>query len=179
MIQADQLPFGIEIETIAPASAVAHDGLRIGCFRRGIQVPYLPPGWTAECDGSICATDGGHACRPLARHVRVDHGRLQALVAQQHLNRPQVNSALHQVRRKAMPKGVTMDGLAQPCGAPGLCHGPLERGRVDRMATQPDRPRVARQLPRGKYELPAQLLCCSRVLPLQGVGQFDPRHAAR
>jgi hypothetical protein len=62
MIQADQLTFGIEIETIAPASAVAHDGLRIGSYRRGIQVPYLPPGWTAECDGSIRPTDGGHAC---------------------------------------------------------------------------------------------------------------------
>jgi hypothetical protein len=62
MIEANQLTFGVEIETIAPASAVAHDGLRIGSYRHGIQVPYLPPGWTAERDGSIRAIDGGHTC---------------------------------------------------------------------------------------------------------------------
>jgi hypothetical protein len=61
MIGANQLTFGVEIETIAPASAVAESGLRIGSYRRGIQVPYLPQGWTSECDGSIRA-EGGHAC---------------------------------------------------------------------------------------------------------------------
>jgi hypothetical protein len=62
MIEANQLTFGVEIETIAPASAVAVGGLRIGSYRHGIQVPYLPPGWTAERDGSISGLEGGHAC---------------------------------------------------------------------------------------------------------------------
>lgn len=60
-LNADQLTFGIEIETIAPETALA-DGLRIGAYRRGVQVPYLPTGWKAESDGSINASGGGRPC---------------------------------------------------------------------------------------------------------------------
>jgi hypothetical protein len=52
-MNAHEFTFGIEIETIAPDSAVRDHGLRIGGYRRGIQVPYLPTGWKAEADGSI------------------------------------------------------------------------------------------------------------------------------
>ena len=52
-MNANDLTFGVEIETIAPDSAVRNDGLRIGSYKHGIQVPYLPAGWTAEADGSI------------------------------------------------------------------------------------------------------------------------------
>ena len=55
-MNANEMTFGIEIETIAPDSAVQNDGLRIGPYRRGIQVPYLPAGWKAEADGSIDST---------------------------------------------------------------------------------------------------------------------------
>jgi hypothetical protein len=41
-MNANELTFGIEIETIAPDSAVTSDGLRIGAYHHGIQVPYLP-----------------------------------------------------------------------------------------------------------------------------------------
>lgn len=58
---ASELTFGVEIETVAPDAAITNDGLRIGAYRNGIQVPYLPQGWTAERDGSI-QQDGGHAC---------------------------------------------------------------------------------------------------------------------
>jgi DNA repair protein RadD len=39
-MNANEMTFGIEIETIAPETAVQNDGLRIGPYRRGIQVPY-------------------------------------------------------------------------------------------------------------------------------------------
>jgi len=61
-MNASEMTFGIEIETIAPASAVANEGLRIGAYRRGIQVPYLPEGWKAERDGSIHGGRAGHPC---------------------------------------------------------------------------------------------------------------------
>jgi len=61
-MNANDLTFGVEIETIAPDSAVRNDGLRIGPYKRGIQVPYLPQGWTAEQDGSIDNGHGGHKC---------------------------------------------------------------------------------------------------------------------
>ena len=51
-MHANQLTFGIEIETIATPRAI-EAGLRIGPYGRGIQVPYLPEGWTACRDGSI------------------------------------------------------------------------------------------------------------------------------
>ena len=54
------LNFGVEIETIAPDAAVCNDGLRIGPYHHGIQVPYLPTGWTAETDASINNGHGGH-----------------------------------------------------------------------------------------------------------------------
>lgn len=40
-MNANELTFGIEIETIAPTSALVNDGLRIGPYKHGIQVPYL------------------------------------------------------------------------------------------------------------------------------------------
>src|SRR4051812_30421419 len=49
-MNASEMTFGIEIETIAPDTAVQQDGLRIGPYHRGIQVPYLPVGWKAEHD---------------------------------------------------------------------------------------------------------------------------------
>lgn len=61
-MNARQMTFGIEIETIAPDSAVRNDGLRIGAYHHGIQVPYLPEGWKAERDGSIDNRRGGHGC---------------------------------------------------------------------------------------------------------------------
>jgi hypothetical protein len=61
-MHANDLTFGIEIEAIAPDSTVENDGLRIGPYRHGIQVPYLPVGWTAEADSSIDNSAGGHKC---------------------------------------------------------------------------------------------------------------------
>lgn len=57
-MNAAELTFGIEIETIAPQSAIDNDGLRIGPYKDGRQVPYLPAGWKAERDGSIDARRG-------------------------------------------------------------------------------------------------------------------------
>jgi hypothetical protein len=61
-MNANELTFGIEIETIASNSAVRNERLRIGQYKHGIQVPYLPEGWKAEADGSINNSNGGHKC---------------------------------------------------------------------------------------------------------------------
>jgi len=77
-MNAQDLTFGVEIETIAPDSAVRNHGLRIGHYRHGIQVPYLPTGWTAEADGSIDNGNGGHRCEivsPVLREKRPQAGR--------------------------------------------------------------------------------------------------------
>jgi hypothetical protein len=65
-LEAAELTYGVEIETTVPAARdrfdylVAAGGLRIGTRHHGIQVPYLPAGWTAEHDSSI---------RPAPNHI--------------------------------------------------------------------------------------------------------------
>lgn len=71
-MNANEMTFGVEIETIAPQSAIENDGLRIGGYHQGIRVPYLPAGWMAERDGSInaCRIPGGHACEIVSPVLR-------------------------------------------------------------------------------------------------------------
>lgn len=47
-MQAHEMTFGVEIETTMPIGSV-----RVGGHGCGIQVPWLPAGWLADCDPSI------------------------------------------------------------------------------------------------------------------------------
>ena len=76
-MNANDLTFGVEIETVAPQSAVQNRGLRIGAYRHGIQVPYLPAGWTAEKDGSIQHGPSGLACEIVSPILRGAEGLAQ------------------------------------------------------------------------------------------------------
>ena len=76
-MQAKDLTYGVELELIAPDSTVQNDGLRIGPYRRGIQVPYLPAGWTAECDASIDNSRGGHKCEIVSPILKGAEGLAQ------------------------------------------------------------------------------------------------------
>jgi hypothetical protein len=78
-MNASDLTFGIEIETIAPDSAVQNDGLRIGAYHHGIQVPYLPEGWKAEFDRSIDNSRGGHRCEIVSPVLRGQEGIRQVI----------------------------------------------------------------------------------------------------
>jgi len=51
-MRAAEFTFGVEIETLAPRS-LETEGLRVGGYHYGAQVPYLPTGWTAQGDSSI------------------------------------------------------------------------------------------------------------------------------
>jgi len=78
-MNARELTFGIEIETVAPDSAVREHGLRIGPYKRGIQVPYLPAGWKAEQDGSINNGHGGHKCEIVSPVLKGAEGIAQVI----------------------------------------------------------------------------------------------------
>lgn len=52
-MNANEFTFGVEFETTMPAGSVV-----VGGYHRGVQVPFLPTGWTAQHDGSIRATNG-------------------------------------------------------------------------------------------------------------------------
>jgi hypothetical protein len=76
-IKAEFLTFGVELETVADASLVENEGLHIGAYHHGIQVPYLPAGWKAERDGSIDTTGGGLACEIVSPILRGPEGLAQ------------------------------------------------------------------------------------------------------
>jgi hypothetical protein len=75
-MNASEMTFGIEIETVAPQAAI-DAGLQIGGYHHGIQVPYLPAGWKAERDGSIDTRAGGHACEIVSPILRGAEGLAQ------------------------------------------------------------------------------------------------------
>ena len=52
-MNASELTFGIEIETTVSQATAVLNGLQVGSYSRGQQVPYLPEGWMAKHDGSI------------------------------------------------------------------------------------------------------------------------------
>ena len=56
----EQLTFGVEIETVIPYATLDAERMSIGGYHAGIQVPYLPPDWTAERDASITSNCSGH-----------------------------------------------------------------------------------------------------------------------
>jgi hypothetical protein len=76
-MHANEMTFGIEIETIAPESAIRNDGLQIGGYHNGMQVPYLPQGWRAERDGSVDTSRGGMACEIVSPVLRGAEGLAQ------------------------------------------------------------------------------------------------------
>lgn len=77
MVNAEDLTFGVEIETVAGRTAMAA-GLQIGRYHNGIQVPYLPTGWKAECDGSI-SQGNGNACEIVSPVLKGADGLAQVV----------------------------------------------------------------------------------------------------
>lgn len=43
-MKANEATFGIELETFVDETTAAANGLNVGPYHRGIQVPYLPDG---------------------------------------------------------------------------------------------------------------------------------------
>jgi hypothetical protein len=78
-MNANDLTFGIEIETIAPTSAIRDHGLDIGSYYHGRQVPYLPAGWIAKSDSSIRTTGSGVGCEIVSPVLRGEEGIRQVL----------------------------------------------------------------------------------------------------
>lgn len=114
-MNASEMTFGVEIETVAPSSAVREHGLRIGSYKHGVQVPYLPEGWKAEADGSIDASGGGHRCEIVSPVLRGVAGLAQvievieALVAKGH----RVNKSCGIHVHVGWPTGMSDDVLAR------------------------------------------------------------------
>ncbi|MCL2711429.1 MAG: amidoligase family protein [Planctomycetaceae bacterium] len=67
---AKDFTFGVEIETVIGS----RKRISIGEYHRGIQVPYLPEGWTAEKDSSIRYARGMRACEIVSPILKGEEG---------------------------------------------------------------------------------------------------------
>lgn len=77
-MNANQIAFGIEIETTLPNS----DATPIGGYHRGLPVAWLPPGWKAERDSSIRPRGPGRkGCEFVSPKLRGWEGLQQVLQA--------------------------------------------------------------------------------------------------
>ena len=70
-MNAEDITFGVEIETLVPLSSP----IRIGAYHAGATVPYLPAGWTAQHDGSI--QGDGRPCEIVSPVLRGHGGLMQ------------------------------------------------------------------------------------------------------
>ncbi|MFA5262222.1 MAG: amidoligase family protein [Opitutaceae bacterium] len=124
MVDVTELTFGIEIETIATQTSVAA-GLVVGGYRHGIQVPYLPAGWTAQSDGSIRPSGSGAlGCEIVSPILRGAEGLAQVrevmriLVAKGHLVNESCGIHVHVGWRpdwsaKALARLITITSYAE------------------------------------------------------------------
>jgi hypothetical protein len=114
-IDAKDLTFGVEIETAAPRSLVENEGLRVGAYHHGTQVPYLPAGWIAERDASIQVGPGEEQCEIVSPVLRGPEGLaqvaqvLQTLEAKGH----RVNASCGVHVHIGWPRNLPSDCLAR------------------------------------------------------------------
>ena len=71
---ASETYFGIEIEGHLSIETVQRERMTIGNYHHGIQVPFLPTGWSAERDGSIRTPNGRVACEIVSPKLKGAEG---------------------------------------------------------------------------------------------------------
>ena len=85
-MNASELTFGIEIETTISNTTLSRENMRVGDYHRGLQVPYLPQGWTAERDSSLRTPDGHTACEIVSPILKGEEGLRQVIEVLRILN---------------------------------------------------------------------------------------------
>jgi len=79
MTTAAELTFGIEIETTVSETEATTNGLEIGSYYHGRQVPYLPAGWVAKSDSSISLSPGRVGCEIVSPVLKGAEGLAQVV----------------------------------------------------------------------------------------------------
>ena len=93
--------------------------------------------------------------RPAAHEVRVDLGRLEAAVAEQHLNGADVGAVFEQVCCEGVAQGVGRDTLGDAGFRGSGSNGSLNTRFVEVMASHDAAARILREAGGGKHPLPA------------------------
>ena len=106
-------------------------------------------------------------------HVGVDHCGLDALVAEDLLDGPDVIAAREQVGREGVPQGVDGRVLGDSHGLDGSAEGSLELSLVEMVPPDDPGARIPGPLGRRENVLPGPLGACSGILSGQGVREAD------
>jgi hypothetical protein len=85
-MNANELTFGIEIETTLANTTIRRENMRVGGYHSGVQVPYLPQGWTAERDSSLRTPAGHTACEIVSPVLKGEDGIRQVIEVVRILN---------------------------------------------------------------------------------------------
>ena len=59
-MNASEMTFGVEIECFLPREIVESQGIRVGGYHHGTQIPGLPEGWQAQSDCSLRSRKRGY-----------------------------------------------------------------------------------------------------------------------
>ena len=81
----------------------------------------------------------------------IPHRRLQLVVAQPCVHRPDLVALLEQMRRNAVPNGLTTEACGEPHRTTGPAHGPLQPTCMGVMPADDSYTGVFRQLVGGKH----------------------------
>jgi hypothetical protein len=102
----------------------------------------------------MLASVAAHGQSATSQHRRIPHGRLDIVVAQPCVHRPDLIALLEQIRRNAAPNGMTPDACGEPCRTTGPAHGPLQPTCMGVMAADDPCPGGFRPLVGGKHVWP-------------------------
>jgi len=114
-----------------------------------------------------------HPLSATIQSMRVDHGRVDVLVAEQFLESTNVIAGFQQMRGTCMPHAMTARRLGKACLPHRLFHGPLQNEPPHVMLPLEAASRIHRAFGRGKDLWPRPFAVGLGVLVLQGVWHVD------
>lgn len=108
------------------------------------------------------------------QNVGVDHGGLEARMAQELLDGPDVVAAHQQMGREGVPQGVHGRRFGQACLQDGCPKGPLDLALAQMIAPDPAALGIYGSFRRREDVLPSPFALRSRIFGRERIGQMDP-----
>jgi hypothetical protein len=154
-----------------------------GSAWRFVIPPQVAPSWLKESRHITRAASLiqgiAHGQSAMIQHMRIHHRRLHIVVAQQWLHRPDIVALLEQMRRNAVPKGMTTDACGEPCRTTGLANDPLQPTFMGVMPANDSCTGVFRQLVGGKHVWPQPKAAGTGVFSCQRKRYIDRANPLR
>lgn len=79
-MNASQMTFGIEIECFLPVAVMDREGITVGGYHAGRNIPGLPSGWQAQSDGSLHTRSRGMRAVEITSPVLCGEAGIQQVI---------------------------------------------------------------------------------------------------